>query len=1128
MRPGTPIRTSRPHWPRLVGLVFALTALAAHGQTVINEVLFNPPGSPDSPSEYIEIRGTPNLILSNTFLVTLEGDAEGNPGTILDVFSLGGRALGGNGFLALLQSGHSYAVTPGATILTEAGTGPGWGLANGSKTFLLIQATNLPVAGTDVDGNNNGLIDSPVLAAWTILDSVGVLDNTGPGDIAYGAINFRRNPGATASGTVVEVGFSPGYIGRSGNTAGSDAAAWVASDNLGGAAPNWTLGSSANTTPSGFAGALLNHVGGPNFGASKIPGVILTASGGSTDLAEGSGTDSYTLALNTAPAGNVVIQITAASPLQVSTDGGTSYGSSRLLTLSSTASRTVLVKAGDDNVVDTSPYARLITHVISTTADPAHYPTDMILPLARVRITENDAVLLNELKVNAPGTNDAPFEFLEIKGRPNALLTNVHLVALDGDQEQDPGEATFVVTLTSARLGANGLLLVAAPGHPYAVPPATPVVIAAQLGAVGGGLGNGTITFLLLSSPSPIIEGEDLDGGDNGVLEGLPEGTTIMDSVGWSDGGPGDLVYTLAALIQTSGTPDAASRFPGNTAPHSADAWFNGNLEGTSGDCLIYGNKNVSADFPLGSELTPGGPNDTAPTVSPLGAVSGDVDDPTNLQVLFAVDDAESGAAGVTVQATSDNPAVVPNQNLLITPGPGGSYTLTLQPVGTGYATITVAASDGTITRRVSFDYAASDVGGPGTRFHPNASDGSAAFAIDATWMIVGDDEDQGLRLYHRHQSGLPINRWDFSHLLNLVDVDDGSPKEVDLEGSTRVGNRIFWMGAHSNGAFAAVKTNRSRIFATDLSGTGASAALAFVGRYEHLKVDLLNWDASNAHGKGSDYYGLVASAAEGVDAKAPDGSGFNLEGLTMTPGSTTAAYVAFRAPLVPPTARAKALIVPVLNFATLAVGNGPSGSAQFGTPIELNLGSRGIRSIESGPAGCLLIAGPPGTANDIAPRDFRLFTWTGQPADPPDLRAANLTGRIPEGMVELPIPPWTADSQVQLINDNGITVFYGDGVEAKHLDERAFRKFRSDWVTLGAVTIPAPAILSQHLSNGVLRLTWCAVEGRTYRVEWTDALASSTWTALPGDVTATDALASKSDPVNASGQRFYRVVLVR
>jgi hypothetical protein len=310
----------------LVGLI-VLFCFRAAGQVVISEILFNPPGN-DTPNEYIELRGTPNLVLAaGTYFVAVEGDTNGNPGTVQHIFDLSGRQLGGNGFLVLLQKTNSYQPYANATSVINT-KGSGWGsgssssighrgesgqteIENGSATYFLIQSSAAPVIGADIDPDNNGAPDGPTYATWIILDSVGVLDDSGLGDIAYGAINFRRNASATASGVVVSIGFNADYVGRAGNTTGSAAADWIASSSLGGAAPSWSLGSSGNTVPSGQAAAALNHIGGPNFGAAAVPGVAAVQSGGSTDLLEGSGTDSYLLALNTVPSGAVTIQIDA-------------------------------------------------------------------------------------------------------------------------------------------------------------------------------------------------------------------------------------------------------------------------------------------------------------------------------------------------------------------------------------------------------------------------------------------------------------------------------------------------------------------------------------------------------------------------------------------------------------------------------------------------------------------------------------------------------------------------------------------------------------------------------------------------------------------------------------------------
>ena len=66
----------------------------------------------------------------------------------------------------------------------------------------------------------------------------------------------------------------------------------------------------------------------------------------------------------------------------------------------------------------------------------------------------------------------------------------------------------------------------------------------------------------------------------------------------------------------------------------------------------------------------------------------------------------------------------------------------------------------------------------------------------------------------------------------------------MDIEGSTRVGNRIFWIGSQSHAAIGAVRQNRSRVFATDIAGQGLSTTLTYAGRYDFIKTEnLYNFD---------------------------------------------------------------------------------------------------------------------------------------------------------------------------------------------------------------------------------------------------------------------------------------------
>src|SRR5439155_10563815 len=116
---------------------------------------------------------------------------------------------------------------------------------------------------------------------------------------------------------------------------------------------------------------------------------------------------------------------------------------------------------------------------------------------------------------------------------------------------------------------------------PYTYGPGTTVVTVPRLAQTGGALNNGGVSILLVGSTTPIPEGADLDQGDNGVLEGLPDGAAIMDAIGWRNSG-NDIVYGGVDLTQDEFTPDAASRVPGNTTPLSAAAWLVGHLAGVT------------------------------------------------------------------------------------------------------------------------------------------------------------------------------------------------------------------------------------------------------------------------------------------------------------------------------------------------------------------------------------------------------------------------------------------------------------------------------------------------------------------------------------------------------------------
>lgn len=1045
--------------------------------------------------------------------------------------------------MVILQKTNSFLTHPNATVMENTDDGEGWGsgssssinhkgesdqvdIENGSATYFLVQTGEEPSVGDDLDADDDGVPDAEFFLTWNIFDSVGVLDNDGLGDIGYGAIHFRRNSAAQATNTVVEVHFTPDYVARRGNSTGHEPEDWVCGGSLDGEAPNFMLGEGNDTEPPTMSGELLNHVGGPNFGAAEMPGIVVRESDFRTVISEEGGNDTYSVALNTMPVGPVEIEISSPSQMRLVLQGNEERMRTNVVILTNTMPVTIEAEAEDDIWVEASPHVALVSHRVLATADPVQYPTNAVIPDVEVEILENDRVLLSELKVNPPG-EDIPYEFIEIKGVPGAVLTNVLVVALEGDFGNDPGTANIVIDLTSYQIGGNGLLFIGATTNPYPLAPETTFVPAPQLDEADGGFSNGSVSFLLLSTKDMIDEGEDLDAGDNGKAEDLPKDMYLMDAVGWRDGDTNDFVYGGVDLVLASGTPDAATRFPGDDRPLTAEAWYFGNLLGEDPSSLTYDPTRSSTNFPSGSALSPGLFNNTAPAISLPWAFSGVIDDPTNPALRFSVSDNELLPEAIVVSVTTDNPEVVPQENLTLTNLEPGEYVLSIEPVGVGYSTVTVRADDGDMTGFVAIDYAASRAGLVTSRFHVGAADASTAISIPPDLMLVADDENQTIRLFARHFSGAALNGFDMNPFLNLTDFENNRPREVDMEGATRVGDRIYWMGSHSHANIGEIRTNRARMFATDVSGTGTNTSLAYVGHYEHLKADLVAWDESNAHGKGAGYYGLAIGAADGLLPKDPFGRGFNIEGLAMAPGRTNTAWLGFRAPIVPATNRLFALIVPVTNFHEVSIGGGGPGLARFGEPIELDFQGRGIRSIEGDTNGYLIITGPPGDIpTPFPPGDFKMYTWTGNSEDRPQQLAADLLDLNPEAIVELPPHPWDESSRFQIISDNGRMVYYNDGIAGKFLPESAHKKFRSDIITFGPVVKPRPFITDVEMSQIQLALSWRSNPGDAYRVQ-TAADFTEPWDDVSGDIMATEVITSATFTNAVELQRFYRVVLL-
>ncbi len=680
-------------------------------------------------------------------------------------------------------------------------------------------------------------------------------------------------------------------------------------------------------------------------------------------------------------------------------------------------------------------------------------------------------LLISEVFTN-PSGNDSPFEFVELRAtRPINFATTPYSVVFTNN-----GTAT-----------ANGWIQGSAISYGFSI--------------ASGSVNTGDVVYV--GGSSMIATGPKLRTIDTGTTNGDGFGSPAAGGVLGNGGASADsvAVFDVAIASLTSSTVPVDAIFFGTGAGSAVvsggaagyqlpvnDTYAGGKLQTASFIAPDVGNNFLVAtgtfstetcaftanrtwtDSPTFTDNTSnimltiaGAPTITENTATPFislpatsgGALSGVIGDSTDpartLGVDFTIADSNTPVNSLVVTATSTDELVVPVANLIIT-GSGANRNLKIIPNSVGYTTISVNVTDGTTLVSYIINYAASNpaIVNPSTRWHTGKADASTAIAVDSNYMFIADDEDQRLRFFDRNKSGFSIANFDMTPNLALTDISNGVPREVDIEASVQIANRIYWLASHSNSSTGVNRPNRSRLFATDITNAGVASTLAYVGRYDNLKADLINWDSSNGHGLGANYFGLAASASVSVIPEETDGSGFNIEGLTVAPNGTTG-YISFRAPIVPAITRTDALIVPVTNLAALVSGNPSAGPATFGAPIQLDLGGRGIREIKKNSANEYLIVA--GTAG--GPADFALYSWTGNPANTPIKRTASLTGLNPEAIVDVPVglnaPAPGSFINAQIVSDNGDDIYYGDGVAAKDLPNTEHKKFRSDIVNIFA-----------------------------------------------------------------------------
>ena len=282
--------------------------------------------------------------------------------------------------------------------------------------------------------------------------------------------------------------------------------------------------------------------------------------------------------------------------------------------------------------------------------------------------------------------------------------------------------------------------------------------------------------------------------------------------------------------------------------------------------------------------------------------------------------------------------------------------------------------------------------------------DASAAVALDATHFIVANDENNTLRIYRQGQPA-PVASLNLTNFLGTA-----ADEESDIEGAAAIGSRIYWITSHGRNSKGKARPARQRFFATEIVA-GQPPTVKPVGQaYGYLLRDMLAAETLKP-------YRLDEAASRPPEA---DG-GLNIEGLAATADGKL--LIGLRNPLT----QQRALIIPLDNPDQVISGH----RAHFGEPFELNLGQRGIRSIERLGTGYLIVAGPTGDKGS-----FTLFRWSGVRGDAPSqISAVELKDLRPEALLAIP-----GGNRVQLLSDDGGVVI--GGIECKKMpaSDQTFR----------------------------------------------------------------------------------------
>lgn len=280
------------------------------------------------------------------------------------------------------------------------------------------------------------------------------------------------------------------------------------------------------------------------------------------------------------------------------------------------------------------------------------------------------------------------------------------------------------------------------------------------------------------------------------------------------------------------------------------------------------------------------------------------------------------------------------------------------------------------------------------------ACEPSGALGLSDGKFLVANDEDNILRVY---SPGAPepvaVTGGDVNGALGLNPADED--EKIDFEAATRIGGRSFFVGSHSRSKKGKRRPSRELFISVSVDETQEKPAIS-VSKPATLIEALAQIDAIKAS---------IALDRATHEELAAEAEGLNIEGLAEGLDGKSA-LIGLRNPL---TSDGKAIVVPLLNPAQVI---DDQKAPELGAPLFVDLGGRGIRSLERSPGtdGYLIVAGPRQTAGK-----FSLYSWSGLASDAPQPmdKANELLSSLEEFHPEALVVE-DAGSRVRLFSDDG------------------------------------------------------------------------------------------------------------